>query len=45
MVVAMTAVSLTHQQYQQFIDSISDLEVLVATLQTRRSSTGTDPCG
>ena len=34
MVVAMTAVSLTQQQYQQFIDSISGLEARVATLQT-----------
>ena len=30
----MTAVSLTQQQYQQFIDSISGLEARVATLQT-----------
>ena len=31
MVVAMTAVSLTQQQYQQFIDSISGLEARVAS--------------
>ena len=30
----MAAVSLTQQQYQQFIDSISGLEARVATVQT-----------
>ena len=34
MVTTMTAVSLTQQQYQQFIDSIYGLEARMATLQT-----------
>ena len=34
MVTTMAAVSLTQQQYQQFIDRISGLEARMATLQT-----------
>ena len=34
MVTTMTAVSLTQQQYQQFIDKISGLEATMATMQT-----------
>ena len=34
MVTTMTAVSLTQQQHQQFIDRISGLEAMMATLQT-----------
>ena len=34
MVPTMTAVSLTQQQYQQFIDRISGLEARMATMQT-----------
>ena len=34
MVTTMAAVSLTQQQYQQFIDKISGVEARMATLQT-----------
>ena len=46
MITTMAAVSLTQQQYQQFIDRISGLEARMATLQNHAGgSAGTDPSG